>query len=144
MRPVKSGNKGIGGGQAASGKVLKRTSRLRPVSKKQRKRTSEWQKKFQLYLLEQVRTFGTTYCEMGQVHDKPCWGVLEPDHIRPRARRGVDMDSFKNMQGICTGHHRIKTDTPGLGDKDYRRKSMVEACEALDQLERVKNGTHKV
>ena len=104
-------------------------SRLKPVSKKQRKRTDELDEKLKVLLTKQVELYGTTRCEAGfKLRDGKCFGVLHFDHIIPRSRHPENVDGYANGQILCTGHNGEK----GSKDTDYRPEKMREACEALD------------
>jgi hypothetical protein len=118
---------------------------LRRVSAKQAKRTDEWQEKFSIYKTEQVKLLGSPYCERGLWHvssgqPAPCWGELQPDHAIPRGRHPENCDSFSNMQSLCAGCHKWKTETPGQGDQDFRSHAMIEVCKELDKLAQVIEG----
>lgn len=108
---------------------------MKKVSDAQRARTEDWQEKFRLYKSMQTRMTGTCYCEAGIKGPwlgKKCLGLLEPDHVIPRGRCPKDVDSIKNMQALCHGHHWLKTYTPGEGDHDFRSAETKAELEKID------------
>ena len=106
---------------------------IRKVSPKQRRRNVDWAEKARIYKAEQVRLFGTPFCEMARgFPSQKCYGELEADHVIPRGRHPENVDGYWNMQMGCHGHHFLKTSTPGMGDKDFRSRAMKEAAKELD------------
>ncbi len=106
---------------------------LKAMSPDQRERTDEWKEKFNAYKTHQVRMTGTCYCEAARWLDKPCLGALEADHVIPRGRHPMNVDGYWNMQGICHGHHWLKTNTPGEGAHDFRSEDTKAWCIEQDQ-----------
>jgi len=110
-------------------------SRIKPVSKKQRKRTAELKDKLTILLTKQVELYGSPRCEAGfQLQDRKCMGDLCADHIIPRSRhpKNIDVDGFSNLQVLC-GYHNTTYKGSRTGPAwDFRPQRMREACERLD------------
>lgn len=138
LRKPKLSNKGIGGGGKGNPVKLKR-SKLRPVSKKQRKRLVGLKEKREILLNAQHERWGHTFCMMFDFTrltnvPRECGGRLDLAHVKPASRGGKDKDSFKNLGLLCRNHHAYFTRTPGLYNVEYRTPEMKKFCEELDSV----------
>ena len=132
-RPTKSKNGGIGGGRK------KNLNKIKPVSKKQRKRTNGLQDKLEMVLEAQERIYGQRICEATRGHENwkykcPCVlgrpGKLVLDHVE--GRNNENADRFENLQAICHWSNYVKGSIRGL---DFRTPEMVAEMKKLDEKE---------
>ncbi|MCK9463112.1 MAG: hypothetical protein M0R80_26110 [Proteobacteria bacterium] len=135
FRPTKNKKTGIGMERDPNAKPYEMNrSRLKPVSKKQRKRTMELKDKLTILFTKQVELYGSPRCEAGfQLQDKKCMGDLCADHIVPRSSHPENVDGFENLQVLCGYHNTTFKGSRSGPSWDFRSQKMREACRLLDQ-----------
>lgn len=103
--------------------------RLKPVSKKQRRRNKSLANKRMILMTEQVSQTGTAFCSASDAKwDHECFGDLVLDHVE--TRNGPNADDYENLQIICAHANTKKGSIRGL---DFRTKEMKDRCLELDE-----------
>jgi hypothetical protein len=134
LRKPKGKNGGIGGGGSKNKPKWKR-SKLKVVSKKQRKRLLSLKEKREIVLNAQHERWGTTFCmaSIAKIHPQVgCSGRLDLAHVKPAGRYAKDRDHMTNLGILCRAHHRHFTVTPGLYDVEYRTPEMQKFMAELE------------
>lgn len=104
-------------------------SRLRKVSKKQKRRTQTLHETFELVLQNQLGIVGFNECQAklaGWSENPEHVGPLVPDHVGTRNQFNADRAS--NLQPLCYRCNSIK----GSRRIDFRPPQMVEALKKLE------------
>ena len=135
-RPTKSKNGGLGGGRK------KNENKLKPMSKKHRKRTNGLQDKLEVILQVHDRIYHQRICEASMGHknwNHKCPSLdgryyeLFADHVETRNMK--DADKYENLQALCSWCNRIKGSIRGL---DFRCDDMKKEMRKLDNDEKRK------
>lgn len=131
LRKPKCSNGGMGGGGIKNVYRMKR-SRLKPISKKQKKRTDKLRVKRDAMLAVQHEQSGTEYCclKAGRpdIFKTHCEGTLIAEHVNTRNEK--DADNYENLQVGCEKHNTEK----GSKRLDCRSENFKSALIELDKL----------
>lgn len=106
MRPIKSRNRGVGGGRVPSGKRLQSGGMLRKVSRKRLSQLTRRRKVKKDMMVLQMLRYGTAFCELAGVMGGRCSGTLVLEHIESW-RDQVKVDP-ERLQISCSGHNQTK------------------------------------